>query len=303
MPIAEEPAIVWIDGIGIVYSAGPTIISGPKKAGKTTFIRLLLAAILSGDEVFGITAKNGLKIAIYDTEQIDWRILSYLDKSFQMAGKRREINDRLTVFQLRPAPLDQRLQIIEDTIMENRPDIAVVDGLADLVIDINSMADSQMIVDSLLRVADESGTALILILHTNPSTPDGKSRGNLGTIAENKAECNILVSKSGDIFTVTCKDARGRAFPSFSYAKTDGDDIIPIVTPIPEKPLSAKEKVLDTLEPGKTYTASEVASLLGNTFREATIRGVLSELFKEGRATCPSRGCYVIKGTDENLLL
>lgn len=294
-PIVEEPAIAWIDGIGILYREGPTIISGPKKAGKTSFVRLLLAAILSGEDILGITAEKELKAVIFDTEQPPFRILNYLDKAFKMANKDRVLGDKLKVYRLREASIEARLQIICEAIEDNQPDIAIVDGIADLVVDINNMETAQRIIDELLRVSDETGTALVLVIHTNPTSPEGKSRGNLGTIAENKAECSILISKSGDIFTVSCKDARGRTFPSFSYSKTKDDDIIQVTTQ--EKPVAAKDRIFAAMEPGKVYTHSELVGLLGEG-SEGTAKSAINDLCRNGRIIKTGRGCYTLKLDD-----
>ena len=296
-PITEEPSIAWINGVGILFKEGPTIISGPKKAGKTTFVRLLLAAILSGENVLGITAKSGLTVTIFDTEQQEYRILSYIDKSFQMACLARRIDPRLNVYRLRKSPVEKRLQIIVETIEEKHPDIAIVDGVADLVLDINSMETATKVMDELLRVSDETGTALILIIHTNPSTPDGKSRGNLGTIAENKAECNILVSKSGDIFTVSCKDARGRPFPSFSYAKTENNDIVQASAPA--KPITAKDRILAYMEPDQVYKYAELLrTFVDDKTKEGTVKTAIRELCAEGYIVAVERGRYRLKNDE-----
>ncbi len=208
-----------------------------------------------------------------------------------MAGKPRKTIDALRVFQLKELDCEKRLQAIIESVEDYAPDLVIVDGVADLVHDINDMAESGRVVDALNNIAKES--SVLCVLHTNPSSPEGKSRGNLGTIIENKAEATFLVVRQGDIFTVRCKDSRGRGFDPFSYTKTINDDIIQASTPINEKPLTAKDRIYSAMEPGRDYTTAELIGIVSDV-SGGTAKSAIHHLCREGRIVSVRRGSYAL---------
>lgn len=294
------PALMWVNDTPAVFEGGLHLIAGPKKCGKTTLSRILIAAILSnGEKVFGITAKTGLKVSLYDTEQQDWRIFHQTERAFKMARKERLRSPQLEVFHLKKYDFETRLQIITETVEDDNPDVIILDGVAHLLADINNMEDSGRIVDALNKLADTA--AVIMVLHTNPSDPTGKARGNLGTLIENAVESAFLVKKENDIFTVECKESRGKEFTPFSYMKTDEDELVEAVTPVKEKKISLADRLFAAMEQGKVYEVDELYNLFPDE-KGASVRSAASGLCDDGRAVRTSRGKYRLNTEIENVV-
>ena len=294
------PVLMWVNETPAVFKGGLHLIAGPKKCGKTTLSRILIAAILSnGEKVFGITAKTGLKVSLYDTEQADWRIFHQTERAFKMAQKERVRSSQLEVFHLKKFDFETRLRIITETVEDDHPDVIILDGVAQLLVDINNMEESGRIVDALNNLADTA--AVLMVLHTNPSDPTGKARGNLGTLIENAVETAFLVRKENDIFTVECKESRGVEFTPFSYMKTGEDELVEAVTPVKEKTVSLKERLLATMEQGKVYTLNDLYNLFPDS-KTASIRSAVDDLRLDGKVLKPDRGQYKLIPVIENVV-
>ena len=294
------PVLMWVNETPAVFEGGLHLIAGPKKCGKTTLSRILIASILAnGEKVFGITAKADLKVSLYDTEQADWRIFHQTERAFKMARKERMRSPQLEVFHLKKYDFDTRLQIIAETVEDDQPDVIILDGVADLLADINNMEDSGRIVDALNKIADTA--AVVMVLHTNPSDPAGKARGNLGTLIENAVETSFLVKKDNDIFTVECKESRGKEFSPFSYMKVGEVELVEAVPPVKEKPISPADRLFAAMEQDKVYDLNELYNLVPDD-NVASVRSAATSLCQDGRAMKPSRGQYKLIPVMKNVV-
>jgi hypothetical protein len=64
------------------------------------------------------------------------------------------------------------------------------------------------------RWAIEFSTTLVCVLHENPGTETGKTRGHLGSQLERKAECNLRLQKDREGITVVFTErSRGAHIP------------------------------------------------------------------------------------------
>jgi len=91
--------------------------------------------------------------------------------------------------------------------------LVIIDGIRDLIKDINSPDEATMISSKLLKWSEESGAHILTVLHENPS--DGKLRGHIGTELMNKAETVLRVEKMEDdlrISKLSCDMVRGLDF-------------------------------------------------------------------------------------------
>jgi hypothetical protein len=79
---------------------------------------------------------------------------------------------------------------------------AFLDGVADLCHDPNDPAEAFALVGELHRLAIHFDTAIVCVLHENPGSQDGKTRGHLGSQLERKAETNLRLAKDGEGITV-----------------------------------------------------------------------------------------------------
>ena len=112
---------------------------------------------------------------------------------------------------------------IEEAIYEiDNLGLVVIDGIRDLVHDINSPAESTDLITKLMRWTDERKIHIHTVLHLNKV--DDNTRGHLGTELNNKAETVLQVTKDEfdrDISSVAPMFIRDRDFDPFAFRIND----------------------------------------------------------------------------------
>ncbi len=82
----------------------------------------------------------------------------------------------------------------------------IIDGIADLVVDVNDSAECNQIVAELHTLAIRYDCAIICVIHKNPGTD--KVRGHLGSQIERKAETNLSLDKEDEVTIVWSQKQR-----------------------------------------------------------------------------------------------
>ena len=96
--------------------------------------------------------------------------------------------------------------------------LVIIDGIADLTSDVNSMEQSTEVQELLMRWTDDLQCHISTIIHSNYGTT--KPTGVLGSALEKKAETQIMLEKNNvnkGWVTVECKRGRNREFDTFSF--------------------------------------------------------------------------------------
>ena len=124
-----------------------------------------------------------------------------------------------STFGLRAQSHDERLDIIEYVLKHNRDiGVLVIDGVADLVSDVNNIEESNMVVGKIMKWTEMYQVHIITVIHTNHGS--NKPTGHLGSALEKKAETQIQLEKdeeNPDIINVRCKASRSKSFDDFSF--------------------------------------------------------------------------------------
>jgi hypothetical protein len=90
----------------------------------------------------------------------------------------------------------------------------MIDGIGDLCLDPNDSAESFDLVHHLHGLAVRHCTTICTVLHENPNSEGGKTRGHLGSQLERKAETNLRLAKDKDgVTTVWAEKARHLYLP------------------------------------------------------------------------------------------
>lgn len=202
---AEQPAYrLEIDGVGII-PPGITAVCGRAKQGKTNLLNVIAATMLSGRSFGTMRQREKVsKILWIDTEQSRWEIQNNAKRLLRTAGFDEQTDSRkigLTILSLRDVDVEQRQDVTVSAIEQFRPQVAIIDGVRDLMHDFNDVAESNDIMQLLMSatVADDE-MALIAVLHKNENTE--KMRGHLGTELMNKCNTLLECSKENGVFTV-----------------------------------------------------------------------------------------------------
>ena len=203
-----------------------SVVTAPPKTKKTFFISLLSSAFLSTQNVYVGKIKghrgNGHLIH-FDTEQGHWHCQKVFKRVYDMDSK---INKNIYhTFGLRAISHNSRLEFIEYYLSKkiNSPSLVIIDGIADLVSDVNSLEESNAVVQKLMEWSANFNCHIINVIHQNfGSTKLGT--GHLGSFLEKKAETVISLEANTvnkDWVTVKCGRSRGYAFETFSFEVND----------------------------------------------------------------------------------
>ena len=95
--------------------------------------------------------------------------------------------DNFDVFNVRAVEWKLRRKMLAEAVRRCHPDMAIVDGIRDLVNDINDGVLAQEVMEELLKLATECKCCIVCVLHQNKSGEDHNLRGWIGTELMNKA--------------------------------------------------------------------------------------------------------------------
>ena len=221
----EPPPMIYIDGCPVAWPGGHSLLVGKKKSRKTLFVVWLVAQYLKDKKT------TGQEVLIFDTEQAKRHVFRIREKIQKMSGK------TVNVFYLRGMSPEERRDFIRETIIHwpTAPQLIVIDGIRDLMKDINSTDESTELLVWLekLTIAQREGQQymphIVNILHLNKG--DSNPRGHIGTELLNKADCTIeleLDPKAG-CTDVKCESSREKPFNNFSFTH-DAEDMPVTVT-------------------------------------------------------------------------
>lgn len=203
--IPKPESVFELSGIPVFTKKSISTLIGKAKSGKTTATAWMVAQCLNG----------GLAVLWIDTEQgeyygsrTQWWVLS-------IAGMERCPN--LSYLDLKTLKPTERIKIIEEAIKMFTPDIVIIDGIRDLVFDINDPEESTIVVGHLMRWAEEHDVHVLSILHQNKGNEH--ARGHLGAEMVNKSETVIKVDMDDDR-NVVCEPEFTRSEPFTPFAFT-----------------------------------------------------------------------------------
>ncbi len=127
-------------------------------------------------------------------------------------------------FSLRKYTHKERLEFIEWCILDKYKNCGWVsiDGIADLVADVNNMVECNTVIQKLLTWTDVSQCHLTTILHTNFGSD--KPTGNLGSSVMKKAETVVFLEYDKEITSVKFKYTRGFPVDDFAF-EIDGEGL------------------------------------------------------------------------------
>ncbi|WP_052357111.1 AAA family ATPase [Xylanibacter brevis] len=196
-----------------------TGLSGKAKSGKT-FVSSILMALCFRSQLLSVERieQKRLHVLWYDTEQSEESTQDILrNRIIPLTGIAEEQfpNELMDVFNVRGEAMADRIGILELFVLRYQPDLVVLDGIRDLVADINDGVVAQDTIERLMRLASDNHCAIVCVLHQNKSQEDRNLRGWIGTELKNKAFEVYECSKSSErIFTWAQTDTRKYDIPT-----------------------------------------------------------------------------------------
>lgn len=197
--------------------------TGKAKSKKTFNVCAIVAAALSNKEVLYYSAsfpEDRNKILYIDTEQSKYHCLKVMKRILKLAGLPTDKDCPNLIFvSLREQSPRKRRNII-DYLLSNIQCIGlvVIDGIRDLMYDINNPTESTEIINLLMKWSSLYNLHIHTVLHLNKG--DDNTRGHIGTELNNKAETILQITKSStnpDISEVKAMHIRDKEFAPFAF--------------------------------------------------------------------------------------
>lgn len=169
-------------------------ITGRAKSGKTFVMSIImLMGVIDRILQFERDGKEPLKVLWFDTEQSKQSTLDIIqNRIVEMFHRKVDPdtpfpNECLRTFNVRFDNCEMRRQGFLELVPFIKPDLVILDGIRDLVTDINDGAEAQRIMEEMLALAQANNCCIIAVLHQNKSGESRDPRGWLGTELLNKA--------------------------------------------------------------------------------------------------------------------
>jgi hypothetical protein len=221
------PEILRVHGSAIGTLGNFSAAIGKAKSKKTFNVSAIVAAALKNGTVLQYAAElpeNKRKILYVDTEQSPYHCQKVMKRIARMAGLPLDMEPKNIEFlTLRRHTPEIRIAIVEEAIYHTENlGLVIIDGIRDMVYDINSPGESTKIISKLMQWTDERQIHIHTVLHQNKG--DENARGHIGTELNNKAETVLEVAKDrfdGSISTVQAVHIRAMEFQPFAFRIND----------------------------------------------------------------------------------
>jgi ABC-type lipoprotein export system ATPase subunit len=253
--ISEMTFLFRLFGVACFPRGELVAVAGKAKSGKTFFLSLLMAAGRFNGNGNANPSEKGdgdiyqmplerireepLRVLWYDTEQSQQSTQDILvnrigkmvegSASEGASSASQEALQNLYAFNVRMASWDERLRMFMDVVAYLKPDLVVLDGVRDLLSDINDGREAQAMTERLMQLAQQHKCCIVCVLHQNKSGADNTMRGWIGTELTNKVfevyNCEKLRDRTFKVEqTMTRKYDIGRQL----YYRVDEDTQLPV---------------------------------------------------------------------------
>jgi hypothetical protein len=211
-----------------------TVIQAPIKAGKTALLGAMLAAAVNPkageDMTLGVRSPgaNGGAVIHFDCEQSPDDHHAVIVNALRRAGFEQQPAG-LRSYCLTDVAAPLRREALRAELARAGDVFAVfLDGVADLAFSVNDEPEAIELVAELHALAIQHRCAIVTVLHENPGSEIGKTRGHLGSQLERKQFAGLRMAKDADEVTTLWTDrSRKASLPRaqgirFAYDKTAG---------------------------------------------------------------------------------
>lgn len=230
------------------------MVTGKAKSGKTLFLSMLMACCVRDevlfvqrpfDEIDGCWVSQPVKCLWFDTEQSDrstqeilmCRMKKLIEAPGQMTCHNQPWERYFDIFNVRRLHYEERLRLFEKAVRKFEPALVILDGVRDLLADINDGIKAQDIVERLMKLAQETNSCIVCVLHQNKSSEDRNPRGWIGTELMHKAfevySCEKV--KPENIFVVEQTLTRKYDLDRLLFFRMDSETELPVVCDAPTR--------------------------------------------------------------------
>ncbi|MDA7993151.1 MAG: hypothetical protein MPJ25_08940 [Pirellulales bacterium] len=215
--IKDEKVLLKYQDTVLCSSNNMSIIHGPKGSMKSTVRDLLIQNLLKPSENFNSNLTGN--IVVIDTEMSKRLIKKNLD---------RYNDDRVRVFSIKGTRIEDMRLMTEKILEELKPEILIIDGSRDYVVNSNDPTESMKMVNQLMYWMVQYKLHIVNIVHS-VKTVDGeqKTKGTFGSELSNKAESIISMARYYDKAKVSCSFSReSQPFKAFKITLNENNQPI-----------------------------------------------------------------------------
>ena len=192
----------FVTSMLMVESLTPSLTPNPSRGGEGSNYQMGRGGTAAAREGSGcrLALRRGreeaLRVLWYDTEQSDESTQDILkNRIIPMINYGKDAATPLAlwrgaggeVFNVRAVEWKQRRALLKEAVVHCQPDLVIVDGIRDLVNDINDGVLAQEVMEELLHLATQQNCCIVCVLHQNKGSEDHNLRGWIGTELMNKA--------------------------------------------------------------------------------------------------------------------
>ena len=210
--------LIEIGGVPTMPKGNLVALSAKWKNGKTFFCDILTAIFLGSDHFASCRSlmETGY-VLFFDTEQAK-SDTARIQKTIEAMIPEHRCDD-FKVACLREASIDtdmdqsatvSRFDIITRAIVHEKPDLVIIDGIADLIYNYNDVIESQDVVNKLAAIANKHNCCIVVVMHQNKGQKDKNMKGHLGTMLFQKCSDVFNVEKCGSVFVASHAVSRHR---------------------------------------------------------------------------------------------
>lgn len=293
--VPDPQPIVRIWGNLIASRGNISAVVGLAKSRKTFLTCAVASGFLSDSEFMGFDTPATGKVIYIDTEQSKAHVHKIARRILRSIGLPTDRNhDKLIVAALRELTPDQRKEATSEILRRYKPDLLILDGVADLCNDPNDLHESEALTCELMRWSSEYDNHILCVLHSNPGGE--KARGHLGSALLRKAETVMLVKADGATSVVSPQYCRNEPFSEFAFQIDANGLPEPCGIPAPQPKEDVFAKVM---ERGTVYSHSELAELIRERLnvKESGAKMKISRAVKAGNIVKNQAGGYYLSSS------
>ena len=289
------------DGIGLLPTQNISLVVAPPKCGKSTFVSIMIASVLGCGWQFGRYApkkKKGCKVLHIDTEQGVPDQQKNMQYIYNMCEEERmtekEFNQRYRCLGARKIRGRKLKESVEVEIINYKPDLVVIDGVAQMAEDIMNQPEAAKINDDLQLIAERYKCNIMCVIHTpkmkrNETDTDlFLPKGALGTMLYQGAYDIFTCVKKGegkpDQYFVVTHIGRGKETPQLLFDRDPEKNGMPK----PHYEIKIDSKLTNIINAGKQIFSDngnkpivkgdwikQMSGKLGKGYSEKSIRDLL----------------------------
>ena len=297
--------------------------TGKAKAKKTFNVSAIVAAALVNGQVLEDQAsfpESKRTILYFDTEQSPYHCQLVMQRILKLAKLPIDKEPQNLKFSHLRAIADpnERREIIRYAIY-NTPNVGlvVIDGIRDLMLDINNSTEATKLVGDLMQWTSEQNIHIQTVLHLNKG--DDNARGHIGTELNNKAETVLQITKDNTMperSIVAPSIIRSKPFEKFAFRLKEMEDEVCVpeidqtYTDNDHKPHCFSYQELSDNEHrnalNQVFSSSEVlpygelivvlkevyAEIVGQSYGQTKLKELLQFLLNKGIVVKEERGKY-----------